>query len=457
MRGGMNLNTVAVPLPGDLLGFEKDPVLALLLFHQTGGQWRFQQTIPSKEQDPRMDSEFSDEEIAARMADPDDPVGSLLTEIQGEKVSVKDQCRLVRKYKLCMDSKAPLKTCGSCGWRNFVGDDDEKRGFVNIPLSDVRLSVLLLPGEAVTAYDGQPEQYRKARSVYRLPHAVPAPPDAAPGDLVYLHPEAVCQEGGGSVVVCSKCSGHLGKGQIPTLSIADGFDFGCARRVNLPPLSVVEWNLIAKVRIYCSVLQYMIPGNGDALLSRSLSGHVISFPHEGPEVFDEHVRDAITFPRIKGLKEHVLVTFVGDKGQIEKYRCGVINKNELRADPAVVWMWLSFLMSMNSEYHHIQVSSTVRACTCAGVWVGVGVRFMRMHAVCVCVWKWAPVSASVCFFFGFADYHLPCFSSSGIVMMLPSQTSFDSYQETWPFRQLTSATSVIGWCMPWRQTMLLLM
>ena len=59
------------------------------------------------------------------------------------------------------------------------------------------------------------------------------------GTRYHLHPELV-SDASDSTFLCHACTTATAKGKIPVLSIAAGVDYGDARRLNLPALTVVE-------------------------------------------------------------------------------------------------------------------------------------------------------------------------------------------------------------------------
>jgi len=93
----------------------------------------------------------------------------------------------------------------------------------------------------------------------------------------FLHPECVSE---GKVWICQECLGPIKKGKLPKYSVANGWDFGDPSRIgHLQPLSFVEKHLIARSRLYSSIVKISPRGAS----RRTLKGHVITFLQDGPE------------------------------------------------------------------------------------------------------------------------------------------------------------------------------
>ena len=86
-------------------------------------------------------------------------------------------------------------------------------------------------------------------------------------------------------MICDCCYKKTSKGEIPKLSIANGIDFGNPDRLGLVNLSIVEWMMVARVRVYHSIVNIRKRFlSKDALSGQQMHGHLIVFPHDSPEV-----------------------------------------------------------------------------------------------------------------------------------------------------------------------------
>ena len=97
----------------------------------------------------------------------------------------------------------------------------------------------------------------------------------------------------------------------PLNSIAAGLDFGNARRMGLRPLSWLEIQCIAFVRMYLAVLKFSGANAGKGEQS-TMRGHCISFEQpEGPDV------TYAAFEWNMSLHDKISISFVGSQGQFE--------------------------------------------------------------------------------------------------------------------------------------------
>ena len=75
-----------------------------------------------------------------------------------------------------------------------------------------------------------------------------------------LHPELpVHPKNEEGTMTCDCCYKKISKGEIPKLSIANGVDFGNPDRLGLVNLSVVERMMVARVRVYHSIVNIRKP------------------------------------------------------------------------------------------------------------------------------------------------------------------------------------------------------
>ncbi len=89
-----------VPDPNDLeLVSEQDPDAAFLLFHETGGLWRF---------DPRINGGSTE---------------AITRELEQEKCSPERISNLIRSFEQRLSISQDIKACGWCCKRQIIGDN----------------------------------------------------------------------------------------------------------------------------------------------------------------------------------------------------------------------------------------------------------------------------------------------------------------------------------------------
>ena len=99
-------------------------------------------------------------------------------------------------------------------------------------------------------------------------------------ELVHVHPK-----NGECTMICDCCYKKISKGEILKLSIVNGVDFGNPDCLGLVNLSVVEQMMVARVRVYHSIVNIRKRFlSKDALSGQQMHGHSIVFPHDSPEV-----------------------------------------------------------------------------------------------------------------------------------------------------------------------------
>ena len=173
--------------------------------------------------------------------------------------------------------------------------------------------------------------------------------------------------------ICSSCLRILEQKNttLPPLSIAAGVDFGVPSRIGLPPLSLAEQYVIARARLYASIVK-LTAGNS-AEQQNFRKGHVITFPQqESADLIAEHARannlnDDGVYPRIEGLRESISVLFVGAKAQWKSlvpdksgHRLGHVQELQVRSD--VVMRWLRALKALNPYYKNITIDDSPETC-----------------------------------------------------------------------------------------------
>ena len=176
----------------------------------------------------------------------------------------------------------------------------------------------------------------------------------------WIHPELVEQgtDGIASVRLCKHCHDCLASrprgrnigAKLPELSIANGIDFGNPDRLGLPELTLVEMYLLSPVRLYGSVIKLRpFEKDGDV---RILNGHLIAFLQLSANALGAIRSNAIRYPRLDDVRRLVTVSFLGDRGQLERMLNGGDSRipKDLTVRPDVVYLWLAALCVLNPEH-----------------------------------------------------------------------------------------------------------
>jgi hypothetical protein len=169
-------------------------------------------------------------------------------------------------------------------------------------------------------------------------------------EYYYVHPEVVTSEL--TVMICRTCKRSIDENKIPDFSIANGFDYGDINRMpnELQPLRFAEAYLICAVRMYGSIIKL----KQDGIASKVLSGHIISFLHDGPEAAAHYFN---TFPNMEAL-QHCKVLFFWTSENFEKWRKGTIACHGLKVRLNNVFNWLKMLKAVNTEYQSCVIEDT---------------------------------------------------------------------------------------------------
>jgi len=325
-----------VPSAEDLrLLSESDPDAALLLFHETGGQWRFNcpEIIGVSDECPQK----------------------LDSDLEAEVCSPHSMTQLINNSQKRLGNLNSIFACGCCGVKRIVAEDvdeNEASQFPRVSLEDPMLGVLRLSPEAETKYQELGE-YRRAISAW------PQTREIGDGQRFWLHPELVEESVDGSFVrLCMPCHNKLSgtrqrnsnrSVQLPELSIANGVDFGNPDRLGLPELTLVEMYLLAPVRLYGSVIKLKpFEKEGDV---RVLNGHIIAFQQLSAAAFADIQNGLIRYPRLDDVRKLVSVSFLGERGQLDRMLNGGDHKipRDLTVRPDAVYKWLDALSILNPD------------------------------------------------------------------------------------------------------------
>ena len=291
------------PKSHELVEFERDPDAALLSLAANSGLGRFSysRALFGK-------GNFIDE---------NDPQIKEMLKILGCNIDadfkISDYGRIVDEFQKSVNLDANLISCACCGVRSFQTGTAR---YVNVDL--FKLKVLKLNKSQEDKLLNIPLKYRRALSYFQ----------SKTGKCYYhLHPELVTiekDEKGNTIretaLLCATCEHKAAakkNPKIPPFSIASGIDYGVPARINLPALTLVEQYVLARVRLYGSIVK--LPGWSTSVRHSARRGHVISFPQpESPELCAEksRLKDGPTpqiYPRSEGLSQLVSVVFIGAK------------------------------------------------------------------------------------------------------------------------------------------------
>lgn len=173
-------------------------------------------------------------------------------------------------------------------------------------------------------------------------------------ELYYLHPEAISEANEiHECHLCRICYDSIKSNRLPVYSVANGHDYGDISRLhNVEALTYVEQYAITRYRTYGSIMKIKPTGS---IESRQLTGHIITFPQDGPD----RTAEVFTFPDIKGTLESLKVVFVGTKGEFEKNRndC-IISCHELQMRTKNVYNWLRMLKKCHPLYYNIVIDES---------------------------------------------------------------------------------------------------
>ena len=321
-----SFNTPQVP-DGDMLeGYAgSNPNAALLLFHETGGLWRFSNLNS-------VDPEIIDYDLQQELCSP-------------ERIT-----RLIRSYEKRMGNMKNIYACACCGEKRITCEDSEEDcQYITVPLTSPMIQMLRLSYEQEAWYQSLGE-YGRAVSAWPQTRELDNPERGR----FWLHPELVesgDQDMPEKVRLCKFCHSKL-KGQgnsrcpeLPEHSIANGVDFENPDRLNLPELTLVEMYLIAPIRLYGSVIKLKaFEKDGDV---RVLNGHIIAFQQLSNIALSEI--SSMQYPRVHDVRRLVSVSFLGDRGQLERMLNGGDSRipRELTVRPDTVFQWLGVLTVLN--------------------------------------------------------------------------------------------------------------
>ena len=126
---------------------------------------------------------------------------------------------------------------------------------------------------------------------------------------------------------------------------------------DLPPLSLVESAILAKVIPYGTIVKLK---EWRWVSQRALTGQTICFPSDGAEALADFERNRFKtqfpFHSIETLAEHVRVPFVGPAGKAKDYiRVLMLPDGPLYFNVANVLAWLRVLRQIHPYYADVHI------------------------------------------------------------------------------------------------------
>lgn len=282
--------------------YEQDPRQALDLFWETSALYRHQANIGS----PELLQEIKDCVI------PDE---------------IKNNC--LQEFKDSMECKKITLSCCSVCNRSTM-DDVSLVPFNTLP------DLLRVKEEKLEEISQSP--YLKAYTIH-LAHDKTA---------YHLNPDFFINHQ--LVPICCECFSSLSQSKLPMYSLANGYDLGNWRKLNIPQLNEAEKIAISLYRPFAKIIKLVGPhGLGHDTQQTALRGHVIHIPLDGAQVL------CTEFPR-RDIYSSIEVMFVGTRDQFHLIKNGNPFKHfrqmfTLRFD--VVIQWLQILKHVNPLYANI--------------------------------------------------------------------------------------------------------
>lgn len=241
---------------------------------------------------------------------------------------------VVESFNHATDVSQSLPACGACGMRSTMSTSSE---FQNKPLAT--LAHLRFTSEQEAEFQQQHELKRKVRSTYL----------STSGHRYHVHPELVTQREEETVMLCGLCRRALAGGKIPSLSIADGCDYGVLSRLaSHVPLRAIEERAVSLVRSL-TVIKYKSASNEQPVIL----GHSIAFPHNGPSAAIESLTASNLATRVRS---QVSLTFLCPSRLRNVMRDAGYRSTDLEVRPEAVISFLNIMKNTHELYQDIDVS-----------------------------------------------------------------------------------------------------
>ena len=310
-----NFTTTISEIPCDTTEYEiaPSPETAVINWYMCTGTWRLQWLMEDI-QDLMIENGKSESQIVSDKQQANNLIKKLNKRISKELITPEKRKNVADKFyraigkgcswgsKPCYDENsidAKLLGCAVCGMKEYdnTGEEDKRRQFKLISLSDEKLDIFKLDKEAIEKYkkqtkmtldlpdndEGHLKEFRPwlVRSIYC--YINPDSPNEK--TYYYFHPELIMNKSSNppTAVLCPDCALRVNNGCVPANSIADGVDFGVPSRIGLVTLTARELYIIAKVRHYINMVK--VESNSRTLKEHqqsALKGCTILFEHDAP-------------------------------------------------------------------------------------------------------------------------------------------------------------------------------
>ena len=338
------------PLSFSHADFEQSPYRAILLWYLNAG-------LDVSEWIHRLPDSLAEQKLGQEIK------FHVLNE--AEKDDLVTRFRNARGQMSCSQStSACMLSCGTCGIRSIQRGNDAQYKEVLLesiaellklnPIQSARynrlknMSSIQIPIDE--NFNTRKIALHKLMSVYESGNATYA-----------IHPEFVFKNDKEQdcTFLCGECYNHfVTKGEVNPLSLAAGTDFGNASRIGLEKINVFERMLIAKWRLYHSLIKIRAKFQSSNLSEgKRMTGHAIMFPHNAPETTSfalllhmfHTLQLDLQSPEIKQFCEKTIsVQFLSPESKIDQLMNNTLGKHIIEARPHVVQQWLLVLQKVSN-------------------------------------------------------------------------------------------------------------
>ena len=311
---------------------DNDIVGAQMLYYLNSGYMRFDQ---HKEYSKRWQGEAVDERRMCEVMSNEVPSAE---ELQKLYVSFRETHDFVN---------STLRACGTCGTRDFVSD---KFRCYMVKLRNLNLfafstqdmakwEAMRQAGDIVVPVDARMTMRRvkpwKVMSCYESTRL---------RCWFHVHPELVeTRDEEEYTRLCCCCRDSWLEGKVPKNSIANGIDFGWARRLGLTEPNLWEQMVLSQLRLFTMSVKVMTGGQANFTGQRH-RGNAVCFVHDAPEIVLEQLTDW------KYVRSLVSVYFLDAKGKGDELSKKFFGTANFRARRYVLQQWLLVLSCVNKHY-----------------------------------------------------------------------------------------------------------
>jgi len=291
------------PTPQQMSKFESDPLSAMLRFADASG--------------------FN---VQGRSCHPE---GVLPEAKHLDPISSTRKQEMANEYVRMMNPSIKLEACASCGMLSMDDDisfesmsnldcnvklkvqeqatttDDVTVSLINNEATtqsdddDVinKLSILELTGDRLHRYSSVDAELQACFTVFK--HN---------GKLYNLHSSLIVHEDGKSpcVPLCAACLKSLNSGKLPRFNVGNGYDFGIVP-ADVSNLSLAERIAVSENYAFMHTVKF------SQTETSGLTGHVITFDHDGPQSVSNSIT---TLPRLD-VGDILTAAFVGTRSELE--------------------------------------------------------------------------------------------------------------------------------------------